>query len=86
MDWLWRRKGELDLGNRVRVHNVTAEYVALDVVGPLADAVPRAVSSTPMQRDLFRLCSLTFMHHCFLLGLRVSLNLLFRFICRGSSI
>ena len=54
MNWLWRQKRELDPKNRIRIQNVTADWVALALVGPLSEAVLRAVSSTSTQRDLFK--------------------------------
>ena len=55
MDWLWRQKRVLDPEDAVRLRNVTAEYLALDIVGPLAESLLRAVSDIPSdQKDAMK--------------------------------
>lgn len=50
MDWLWRQKRLLDPDDAVRLRNVTAEYLGLDIVGPLAESLLRAVSDIPAEQ------------------------------------
>ena len=55
MDWLWLQKRVLDPEDAVRLRNVTAEYLALDIVGPLAESLLRAVSDIPSdQKDAMK--------------------------------
>ncbi len=54
MDWLRRQKRLLDPSNAVRIQNVTPDYTALNLIGPLAESVLRAVSDSPLDKDSFR--------------------------------